>query len=284
MALPEIQEESGKSTAEMQREDREREGKLHAPNTKAGRLANTNGPTGDTQALREFGDDDSKPEFIDDYYLTRKERDMYGVRNDEVVIAPARDECWKGGGRRSGQMRVKYGEARALDNNPSGLDPCEGRENHYMAVPRARWEEIQAELQRDGDEEDRKYKERNGELVKRVDMFDRKDEDALTMMIEANSSLFHEMGIGEGGNTAGMSFEEGFNYLLRQGIDPNELAERAREGGHHRADNQAAWDRALSPDGARRPKTGSQFAVAATGIGKTTQEKVRERARPTARR
>lgn len=274
---------TGKSTAEMQREDREREGNLHAPNTRSGRRANTEGPTSDLSEI-DGSFEKSRPDMIDDYSMTDDERTMYGVRDDEIVIYPAKDEFWKGGGRRSGQMRVKYGSARSLSVNPSGIDPCEGSELHAMAVPRARWEEIQAELQEDGDEEDRKYKERNGELVKRVDMFDRKDEDALTMMIEANSSLFHEMGIGEGGNTAGMSFEEGFNYLLRQGIDPNELAERAREGGHHRADNQAAWDRALSPDGARRPKTGSQFAVAATGIGKTTQEKVRERARPTARR
>lgn len=242
--------------------------KLHAPNTKAGRHYNTEGSSTTAEEVAAFGSEADPLSVVDEYTLSSEERAEIGVRDDEQVIYAARNEIWP---RRFAQLRQRYGEARSLVKNPTGLDACEHMDLHQVAVPKAAYEARMKRLEQQGKTEDAKYVEkRNNELWKSDELFDKDDKENLRMRREQNEQMFADMNIGESGPTSGMSLEDGIAFLERQGIDPAELADKARTGGHHRSDNQSMWQKAMQD----KPRGGKQFAMGNSNIGKSTQEKV----------
>lgn len=181
--------------------------------------------------------------FVDEYSFTEQERKDYGIGDHERVVIPARNEVRP---RRFEQIRRKYGEARVLRNVTTGEDPYAHTANQAVIVPAAAVEEHEKRRQRAAAEYLSKFKpDSKGNYVLKEELFEQ-DEHNLTMRRQLNAERFALAGIGEGSETAGMSFEEGLAYYKRTGRDPSRLAELARENGQHRADNREQWQSTVS--------------------------------------
>lgn len=183
---------------------------------------------------------------VDEYSFSMDDRKDYGIADNETVVFPARNNIAP---RRFEQIRRKYGQARVLKHVETGEDPCAHMDIQAVAVPTAAIEAIQQERERRAAEYIAKFKpNRDGNYVKKEDLFD-PDERNYELRRSVNSGRFASAGIGQDSETHGLTLEQGLSYYKRKGVDVERLADVARRGGQHGADNREIWKNGMSGKG-----------------------------------
>ena len=261
------------------------------PNTRTANALQNGADGGREDIVETYGGsgatDDTR--YVDDYALSVQDKADLGVRDDERVIYPARDEHWQGG-RRFQQVRRRYGEARIL-RDKAGNDPCAHMTNHMVAVPKEAYEKIEAQRKRASKEYEAKFRPtgRGDEMELREELFEHSKEN-FRRRHAMNAEMFDSMGIGSNGMTAGMGLDEGLAYMERHGIDPEQVAKRARLGGQHDRNNRDAWKAAMRGDDGRKSTFttgGAEFAPKVSpnsALGQVQQRKAREQAAASGKR
>lgn len=212
----------------------------------------------DPNIVRQYGNSADKSVVIDHLTFSDDDRKACSVGDDEVVVFPARHDAigWRGK-RRMAQVRHKYGEARQVlftEGREKGKDPYEHSENMAVAVPRARFEEIEAEKQKRGSDYLAQFHpvDDDGNVYEReVDVFDKTQEN-YRARARQNGRMFRQMKLGEGGATADMTFEEGLAYYERKGVNIEALENRARRGGEHSPENESRFREILRGNTAKK--------------------------------
>jgi hypothetical protein len=210
----------------------------------------------DPNLVRQYGSSATPygREVIDHLAFSEQDKQACGVRDDEVLVFPARNEAtgWQGK-RRLSQVRHKYGEARHVlfvEGSRKGQDPFEHSHNMAVAVPREAWEREEAKRQARGEAHIAQFHpvDEDGNVFEReVDVFEKTTENYRNRARQ-NRKMFREMGVGEGGPTAHMSFEQGLEYYERRGIDLDAREARIRRGGAHSEENTERFRQILRGD------------------------------------
>jgi hypothetical protein len=261
-----------------------------AINTRAAQAAENIVNEGKTRDLsspdmtRAYGNSADKNPVIDHLSLSEQDRKDLGIRDDEVVTYPARDEepGWRGK-RRFQAIRRKYGEARQvlyIGGPMKGQDPCAHIGNMMVAVPRDAWDRIEQERIERGNAHIRKFRpvaENSDEYEMEVDIFEKTVENYRAKR-RSNAAMFRQMKIGEGGTTSKMTLEEGLEYYERRGVNLDEMEARVRRGGEHSETNAERWHSILRGDGGKKTIV-SGFGKAVnpgSALGQVQQRNARE--------
>jgi hypothetical protein len=238
---------------------------MSVPNTQTGKavekIREDGESLGNPAIVREFGSTATDNSAVVDHLsLSTDDKKWLGVRDDEVLVYPAKESApgWAGR-RRFQEINRKYeGTARKLvyiDGPQKGQDPCAHMQNDMVAVSREVWKHREAERQARGEAHIKKFRptSREGEYELEEDAFDKTIENYRRRK-RANSEMFRQMGIGEGSATSRMTLEEGLAYYARRGVNIEHLENAARQRGGHPQNNRENWHAIL-----RGESGGKQF-------------------------
>jgi tRNA(Leu) C34 or U34 (ribose-2'-O)-methylase TrmL len=226
---------------------------VYVPRTEAGKAIDQGMDGGESANVRAYGGtvtDNSS--HVDEWSLSRSEQERFGIGDHETIVGGARESVMP---RRLAQLARKYGEARPARDIKTGEDPCAHMDAQMVIIPKAAYEAVQKQREKAARDYEAQFKlNETGEYEKRADLFD-PEEQNYRMRRAANKERFRKAGIGEGSETAGMTFEEGLSYYARTGRNPEVLAQQAMNNGRHSRDSQAQWKQVMSG--------GNSFAVKA---------------------
>lgn len=215
----------------------------------------------------------------DAFYISEAKRKEYGIKDHETAYWARDPQVWSKiefndrvaeleADVEDGGMNARLIRTKEMDTVHIGA----GGDLVLMAYPTELKEQMQAEI----DEANRRYEapfrrtEEGYECDEEIGL----DRSNLKARMRAEHEFNRASGLAGGSSpTAGMSFMEASAYMKRIGFDVEAHQEMLRMGGHHTQQSEDQFQQMMTG----MPKAKS-FGIGKTGLGKTTAQKVAERA------
>ena len=244
------------------------------PNTEAVRGLETGASPNDPDFIREFQNKFDRDEVVDTTALSDGDRARYGFKPEEKqtwVRDPAR---WKGMGDIGDRVRDVTNSCGGRVVHDEHGEPLRHGDLICMAIHRRIGEIVQDKIDSKLAVRDAMYEDTGemGIVSTETGTHTKADREMVLQQKRKTAAMLHSLGVNiDSSPTKGLSFAEAARLMKSRGVDPVAMAEKARRGNQHKELTRTAWQAML------RENSRASFAVGETGIGMTTEQKVRSR-------